>query len=51
MTENEKELIRLIRENGNPDEAILVVVSAILSVLGQHEPCQEPSVAALQMQA
>lgn len=51
MTENERELIRLIRENDNPDEAILVAVSAILSVLGQHEPYQAPSVAALQMQA
>lgn len=51
MTENEKELIRLIRENDNPDEAILVAVSAILSVLGLPESCQEPSVAALQMQA
>ena len=51
MTENERELIRLIRENNNPDEAILIAVGAILSVLGQHESCQVQSVAVLQMQA
>ena len=51
MTDNEHKLIELIRENDNPEEAIITAVETILSFLGQHEPSQEPSVACLRGQA
>ena len=51
MTANEKELISLIRENDNQEEAITTAVSIILSVLEQHESYQAPTVASLQAQA
>jgi hypothetical protein len=37
MTENEIKLINIIRENDNPDEAILTAVNTILLFLEQHE--------------
>ena len=37
MTENEIKLINLIRENDNPDEAIVTAVNTILSFLEQPE--------------
>ena len=37
MTENELRLIKLIRENDNPDEAMLTAVNIILSFLEQPE--------------
>ena len=51
MTNNEKELIRIIRENDNPEQAMLIAVETILSFLEQHESCQEPNLACLQVQA
>ena len=36
MTENEIKLINLIRENDNPDEAIVTAVNIILSFLEQQ---------------
>lgn len=37
MTDNEIKLINLIRENDNPDEAIITAVNTILSFLEQPE--------------
>ena len=51
MTNNEIELINIIRENDNPDQALLIVAETILSFLEQHESCPIPSVAYLQGQA
>ena len=37
MTENEKELISLIRENDKPEQALMTAMVIIMSVLKQHE--------------
>ena len=37
MTANEIELINLIRENDNPEQALTVAVEVILTYLKQHE--------------
>lgn len=37
MTENEKKLISMIRENDYPDEAILTAISIITSYLEQEK--------------
>ena len=37
MTENEKELIKLIRENDNPEQALVTATVIILDYLKQHE--------------
>ena len=37
MTENEKELIKIIRENDNPEEALMAATVIILGFLKQHE--------------
>ena len=37
MTENEKELIKLIRENDNSEQALLTATAIILDFLKQHE--------------
>ena len=37
MTDNEKELIKLIRENDNPEQALLTAAVIILGFLKQHE--------------
>ena len=37
MTENEKELIKLIRENDNPGQALMTAAVIILGFLKQHE--------------
>lgn len=37
MTENEKELIKIIRENDNPEEALMTAAVIILGFLKQHE--------------
>ncbi len=41
MTENELELIRLIRENDNPEEALMTAAVIILGFLKQHESFAE----------
>lgn len=43
MTENEKELIRIIRENDNPEQALITTAVIILGFLKQHESFEEPS--------
>ena len=37
MTDNEKELIRMIRENDNPEQALMTATVIILGFLKQHE--------------
>lgn len=37
MTENEKELIRIIRENDKPEQALMAAAVIILGFLKQHE--------------
>lgn len=48
MTENEKELINIIRENDNPEEALMTAAVIILGFLKQHESFQEASSVCLQ---
>jgi hypothetical protein len=45
MTENEKELIRMIRENDNPEQALMTATVIILNYLKQREsyPIQVPA--------
>ena len=45
MTENERELIRLIRENDNPDKALLKAIDIILLSLVQQKSFEAPVVA------
>lgn len=42
MTANENELMKLIFENDNPEEALRIVADIIFSLSKQHESCQEP---------
>ena len=48
MTANESELIRLIRENDNQEEALITAVNVILSHLKQHESSEAQAPAVLQ---
>ena len=48
MTDNEKELINMIRENDNPEQALMTAAVIILGVLKQHESNSIPSAAYLQ---
>lgn len=41
MTANEQELIKLIRENDNPEIALITAVETILIYLKQHESFEE----------
>lgn len=43
MTENEKKLLCMIRDNDEPERAILIAASIILKHLEQHESFAEPS--------
>lgn len=45
MTNEESELINLVRSHDNPTQAILVAVSVILDFLTQPQPSQQPTVA------
>ena len=47
MTENERKLIDMIREQSDPASAIVIAVNVIISYLEQHESFGEPSVAYL----
>ena len=51
MTKNEQELLTLIRENENPEQALLTAVLIIGRVLELSAPCQEPSADSLQVHA
>lgn len=37
MTNNELELLNIIRESDNPEHAIMIAIDVILSYLEQHE--------------
>ena len=41
MTDNENELIRLIRANDNPEQALMTATVIILEFLKQHESSEE----------
>ena len=45
MTDNERELIYMIRNHKNPEEALKGAISIILAYLALHESSQEPSFA------
>ncbi len=47
MTANELELIKLIRENDNPEQALMTAAVIILGYLKQHESSEVQAVAAL----
>jgi hypothetical protein len=49
MTDNEKELIRIIRENDNPERALMTATVIVLGFLKQHGSSEEPSAAALRV--
>ena len=48
MTANEIELINLIRENDNPNQALATAVDIILLYLTQHESSEVQAAADLQ---
>ena len=51
MTENEIELIKMIRENDNPNQALTTAVNIILMYLTLHESSEAQAVAGLQAHA
>ncbi len=51
MTETEKELIKLIRENDNPGQALMTAAVIILGYLKQLESSSTQSAADLQVHA
>lgn len=48
MTENERELIKLIRENDNPEQALITAVDIILLSLVQQKSFEAQAFADLQ---
>lgn len=48
MTANEIELINLIRDNENPDQALTTAVEVILIYLKQHESSEVQAAVCLQ---
>ena len=48
VTENEKELIKLIRENDSPEQALMTAAVIILGYLKQHESFESQVSAYLQ---
>ena len=47
MTANETELMRLIRENDNPENALIIATGIILNFLKQLESSEEQASACL----
>ena len=43
MTDNERELLDMIRNHKNPEEALKGAISVILAYLSQHESSEAPS--------
>jgi hypothetical protein len=43
------ELIKLVRENDNPEQALMAAATVILGYLKQHESSEEPVAADLQV--
>ena len=48
LNKNEEELIRIIRENDNPGQALMTAALIILGYLKQHESSEEQAAADLQ---
>ena len=48
ITENEKQLIDLIRENDNSEQAIITATAIIIDFLTQHESSEVQAAACLQ---
>lgn len=48
MSKNGLELISMIRENDNPEKALMVAATIILGYLKQHESSEEPAAVGLQ---
>lgn len=48
MTNNEKELIKIIRENDNPVQALMTATLIVLGYLKQHESSEGQAAAGLQ---
>lgn len=51
MTNNERELLNIIHQHSNPEQALEIAMKTIFDYLEQHGSYQEPSVAFLQEQA
>ena len=51
MTANEKELINMIRENDNPEQALMTAAVIILGFLKQHESSEAQAAVCLQAHA
>ena len=47
FSDNNLELLQMIRENNNPEQALLTATLVILDFLKQHESSEEPSAACL----
>ena len=47
MTNNEKELLKIIRENDNPSSALMTATLIIVEYLRQHGSSAKPAVADL----
>ena len=48
MTDNERELINLLRENDNPEKVASYMLNLFLDYLHKHDPSQEKPSADLQ---
>ena len=48
MTELEKEVIEMMKNYHDPEEALMIATSIVIELLKQHESDHEPSVACLQ---
>lgn len=51
MTQNEMELVTLIRESDDPEHAIKVAIEIICQYIGLHESCPEQAAACPQVPA
>lgn len=48
MSKNEMELLKMVRENDNPERALQLAVEIILGYLGRHESFEGQAAAGLQ---
>lgn len=48
MTENQNELIRIIRENDSPEQALMTAILIVLNYLKQHESSEVQASVGLQ---
>ena len=48
MSTHEVELFKIINENDNPEQAVLIAIKFFAAFLAQHEASQEPQPAYLQ---